>query len=138
MANLNSGFAGRAEPSNESEGRMAARQTSFDLELAELQMLLEMKDQEGLNLDEAARSALSSSGNDYLFDFPHQRFPKPAKAVVAARVRAGTESAICYIYEDAIAGRFRIVKGSEIDPAYTTLAESYADVAGALRSILTH
>lgn len=111
---------------------------TFDLELAELLMLLEMKDQEGLPLEEAARSALASSGNDCLFTFPHQRFPLPAKCVVAALVRAGDDGAICYIFEDASDGRFRIADAGDLDPAFTEFAESFAEVAGALRSVLTH
>ena len=58
----------------------------FSLEAAELEMVLEMKSEEGLDFETAVKSALASSGNEWLFTFPADRLPQPALYVRQAGI----------------------------------------------------
>jgi len=109
---------------------------NFALETAELEMILAMKFEEGLSFSTALPSALTSSGNEWLFDFPADRFPIDAKNVAAIRICSGADDMVAYVYEQSGGAGFGIATENHIDHAYFEFARSYAEVAGALEPIL--
>jgi len=108
----------------------------FALEIAELEMILSMKSEEGLKFASALPSALACSGNEWLFDFPADRFPIPAKHAAAIRICSGDDELVTYVYEKEDGEGFSLVEDDLLDSAYFEFAESYASVAGALEPIL--
>ncbi len=102
----------------------------FGLEKAELEMILAMKSDEEQDFEATLTNALSSSGNDWLFDFPKERFPVKAKNVAAVRLCAGTESKVCYVCETK--SGYRLLDEKDLDEGYIEFASSYASVAKAL------
>ena len=108
----------------------------FALELAELEMILAMKSEEGLEFDVALPSALVTSGNDWLFDFPADRFPLPAKSVAAIRICSGEDQVFCYAYDSEDGTGVRLAGAEQLDNAYIDFAKSYAELAGALEPML--
>ncbi|MFD0915915.1 hypothetical protein ACFQ14_05805 [Pseudahrensia aquimaris] len=102
------------------------------LEIAELEMILSMKHEEGLSFEAALRSALAVSGNEQLFAFPSDRFPLDARAVFAIRVRSGDEHGFCYAYECGVSGAFLIAEQGDIGERYIAFAASYSAIIGAL------
>ena len=108
----------------------------FGLEIAELEMILDMKAEEGIAFFDALPCALASSGNEWLFDFPAERFPLPAQNVAAVRLNSGDDSKICYVIEPLDDAGYRLVEDDEIDGAYLDFANAWLDVAQALRPML--
>ena len=112
-------------------------EVDFSLETAELEMILTMKAEEQLEFSTALPSALASSGNEWLFDFPADRFPIPARSVAAVKLNSGDDQKICYAYEAADGAGFFLASENDLDPSYIAFAQSYADVAHALEPIMT-
>ena len=107
-----------------------AVENDFGLEKAELEMILALKAEDALDFETALTSALTSSGNDWLFDFPTERFPIKVKNVAAVRLRAGDDSKVCYVCETK--SGYRLLDEHDLDEGYIEFAASYASVAKAL------
>ncbi len=109
----------------------------FGLEMVELELLLELKAEEGLTFDRAVKSALSSSGNEWLFDFPATRFPLPAIHCAAIRLRSGDQDRYCYVYQPAGSNEFLLAGDDVLGEDYGRFARSYAQVARALKPLMS-
>ena len=108
----------------------------FSLEAAELEMVLEMKSEEGLDFETAVKSALASSGNEWLFTFPADRLPQPAKHAAAVQICSGDETTPFYVVQEEGSSNFSLLGHGDIDAAYLDFARNYASVALALVPVL--
>ena len=108
----------------------------FSLEAAEFEMVLEMKSEEGLDFESAVKSALASSGNEWLFAFPADRLPQPAKHAAAVQICSGDETTPFYVVQEEGSSNFSLLGRGDIDSAYLDFARNYANVALALVPVL--
>ena len=104
----------------------------FSLEIAELEMVLEMKD--GGDFETVARSAALSCGNDFLFTFPAARFPLPCDAAACVRIKAPDASTFAYVYRRD--GRFHVACEGDLDHEFIEFAHSFATILMDLRDTL--
>lgn len=109
----------------------------FVLELAALEMVLLLKQEEGLSFETGLQSALVSTGNEWLFAFPAERFPIETKNAAAIRIHAGMECKIYYVHQADTDNEFEIVGDDKIHPDYIHFADSFAEVATALGPLIS-
>lgn len=114
----------------------------FSLELAELQMVLEMKADSDCgrqpdgtrDFETVARSAALSSGNDFLFTFPAARFPVECDAAACLRIKASDATTFAYVYR--VDGRFTVASEGELEQEFIEFAHSFATILMDLRDTL--
>ena len=104
----------------------------FSLEITELELVLEMKD--GNDFETAVRSAALSSGNDFLFTFPAERFPLPCEAAACLRIKASDAATFAYVYRED--GRYRVASEGELEHEFIEFAHSFASILMDLRDTL--
>lgn len=104
----------------------------FSLEIAELEMIVAGKSLNEIDFETIVRSAVSSSGNDFLFSFPASQFPETAINVSAIRLVAEDESMVTYIYETDD-HEIIVAPVDSLDQSLIDLAESYVEVLCALK-----
>lgn len=108
------------------------------LEMAEFELVLALKRDEGLAFQDALRDALESSAGALLFPFPEDRFPLPCAFAAAIRVSCDTGFAFAYAYESASDGAFRVVDSQTIDGCYIDFAQAYTQVARELLPLMAN
>ena len=106
----------------------------FSLELAELELVLGMK--EGSDFESAVRSAALSSGNDYLFTFPPERFPLPAHAVACVRVKAAGAQTFAYVVQRREDGPFTLATQDDLEPGFFQMADAFTNILSDLRDTI--
>ena len=104
----------------------------FSLEITELELVLEMKD--GTDFESAVRSAALSSGNDFLFTFPAERFPLPCEAAACLRILAPDATTFAYVYRQD--GRYRVASEGDLEQEFIEFAHSFASILIDLRDTL--
>lgn len=104
----------------------------FSLEIAEIEMIVAGKSLTEIDFETIVRSAVSSSGNDFLFSFPASQFPEDAVNVAAIRLVAEDESMVAYIYETPDC-EILVAPSGSLDQSLMDLAESYVEVLFALK-----
>ena len=110
----------------------------FSLEIAELEIILETKDQTDLTFDAALRSALGSTGNSFLFPFPANIFFMEATNVAAVRIDAADEATVAYVYEirDGDHHQFKLATAENLPEDLLIFAANYAALIVALRPLV--
>ena len=104
----------------------------FSLEITELELVLEMKD--GLDFETTVRSAALSSGNDFLFTFPAERFPVPCEAAACLRILAADATTFAYVYLRD--GRYHVACEGDLEHEFIEFAHSFASILIDLRETL--
>ena len=104
----------------------------FSLEIAEVEMIVAGKSLTEIDFETIVRSAVSSSGNDFLFTFPASQFPEEAVNVAAIRLLAEDDDMVTYIYESPDS-EIIIAPTESLDKSLIDLAASYVDILCALK-----
>ena len=108
----------------------------FSLELAELTMVLSMKSLEDIDFETAVRSSAVSTGNDYLFSFPAERFPLKCSDAGCIRIKTEDNYTFCYVYRETKTGPFLLASANDIDAEYFGFAESFASILTDLKDTI--
>ncbi len=100
-------------------------------------MVLAWKKDEKLKFDTAVRSALGSTGNDFLFTFPAERFPIDTTHVAAIRLCGDDDTCVAYVYREPENGDMLVAHGDALDTEYLDFATSFANILSALGPSIT-
>lgn len=110
---------------------------NFALERAELEIILSGKQNDDLDFLTAVRSAIGSTGNNFLFSLPADRFPLEARNVAAIEVTSGDLSCAHYVFETPD-GAYQVAGPEEIGRDLTAFATNFSDILNALNSSRLH
>lgn len=103
----------------------------------ELKTLLSKKPKRDRSFDDIVRSALRKTGNEYLFSFPHERFPHSCCEVACIRLgdQQSADGQIVYLYQENRDGRIEMAEPSSLGNGFTDFANSFVNVIEQLRDI---
>ena len=111
------------------------RNEQASLEQVELEILLAIKIEDGLSFKNAVRSAMASTGNDFLFSFPAERFPLPCRKVACIRLHEGKETATRYLYQQKKGDGIDIADPETLDDEFQSFADSFVGVMEQMRGL---
>ncbi len=107
----------------------------ISLEQVELEILLTMKIEDGLSFDDAVRSSMANSGNEFLFSFPPERFPLSCRKVACIRINGDEKPLTCYLYQQENGGAIEIADPEILDEEFHSFAESFVGVMEQMRDL---
>lgn len=111
------------------------RDEQASLEQVELEILLAIKIEDGLSFKDAVRSAMASTGNEFLFSFPAERFPLPCRKVACIRLHEDRGVATRYLYQQKKGESIDIADPEALDDEFQSFADSFVGVMEQMREL---